>query len=347
MIFHCYDSSTNSLLFRFSNSDDDHDCISPREVSENKACSCGSNRFFIVKKHESSGKTFAMCFDDINTRKKATFYAKQTIDMFLMSNQIIDARHDEYEEMVNASIHNTKNLNSQITAKILSYLREETFLNTSDKIAYIDNLIQRNTRGFAREVLSILKISSQISNEYNVIDYLKPGITIKKNEFGYKRVHGLLVISFYQFESEFIDKKIYVKIGKTESSVYINTNTVQTLLTHLFTNALRYTLPGSEIVINTSSISDDKIEISFQMRSLYLTDEILNNGLSNGTRCEQAIKMHKKGTGMGLGIVHTLSALNKGGFSFNRVSDKEYINDGFKYSDNCFKVQLLKNEFYN
>ena len=346
MIFYCYDSKTYNLIFKYSNIDDKHDCISSREFAIGDACSCGKERYFIVKNNQKSGHFFAICFDGIKVRKEANFYAKHTIDMFLMANPIIDSRHDNYEEMVKASIHNTKNLNAQITSKILSYLKEESLSESKDKVVYIENLINRNTRGFAREVLSILKISTQISNDYNVIDYLKPNIVIKKNEFGYKRVHSLLVMSFYQFEADFNSKGVFVNISATDLSVYVNYNTVQTLLTHLFTNALRYIMPRTNISITTSLIRNEFVEIKFQMRSLYLTDEILKNGKVNGERGEQARKMYEKGTGMGLGIIYTLSKLNRGNFDFKRISDTEYEQDGFKFSDNCFTLILLKEEFY-
>jgi hypothetical protein len=345
MIFYCYDAITNDLIFKYSNLEDKHDCINARKIDLNAACNCGNDRYFLVKKHDKSGKIFAICFDGVKVRKEATFLAKHTIDMFLMANPIIDSRHDNYEELVKASIHNTKNLNSQITSKILSYLKEESLSDATDKVAYIDNLVKKNTRAFAREVLSILKISTQISNEYNVIDYLKPNISIKKNEYGYKKVHSLLVISFYHFESDFSLKNVYVKIASTELKVYINYNTVQTLLTHIFTNALRYIMPKTDINIS-SIVANDFVEIKFQMRSLYLTDEIIKNGRVNGERCEQAKRMYEKGTGMGLGIIHALAVLNRGSFDYYRASDQKFELDGFVYSDNCFKIQLLKDEFY-
>jgi len=346
MIFHCLDIKTNSLLFKYSNQEDNHDCISSRRINANEGCKCGKDRYFIVKKNDKTGHIFAICFDGIRVRKEASFYAKHVIDMFLLSNPIIDNRHDIYEEIVKTSVHNTKNLNSQITSKILSYLKEEALSESKDKVEYIDTLIRRNTRGFAREVLSILKISTQISNEYNVIDYLKPNLTIKKNEFGYKRVHSLLVISFYQFETDFNAKNVFVNISPTELSVYINYNTVQTLLTHIFTNALRYVMPKTNITISSSVISGNFVEIKFLMRSLYLTDDIIRNGRLSGERSEQARKMYEKGTGMGLGIIHALSVLNKGGFNYCRVSEMKYDKDGYTYSDNSFTLTLLKDEFY-
>ncbi len=346
MIFQCFDLKTNALLFKFSNTDDEHDCISSRKISHNDACNCGKDRYFIVRMNETTGHLFAICFDGIRVRKEATFFAKQTIEMFLMANPIIDTRHDIYEEIVKASVHNTKNLNSQITSKILSYLKEKPLSEAKDKVAYIDLLINQNTRGFSREVLSILKISSQISNEYNVIDYLKPNITIQKNEFGYKRVHSLLVIAFYQFESDFNTKGVFVNISQTDLSVYINYNTVQTLLTHIFTNALRYVMPKTNITISSSVISGNCVKLKFFMRSLYLTDEIIKNGRVVGERSEQAKKMYEKGTGMGLGIIHALSILNRGGFDYNRVNDTKYEADGYVFTDNCFTLTLLKDEFY-
>jgi hypothetical protein len=346
MIFYCFDAISQNLLFKYSNIDDDHDCIKSRIISLGDACNCGKDRYYIVKNNEKSGYIFAICFDGVKVKKTAKFYSKHTIDMFLMANPIIDSRHNNYEEMVKASIHNTKNLNAQITSKILSYLKEEPLSEANDKVAYIDSLIIKNTRGFAREVLSILKISTQISNEYNVIDYLKPNIVINKNEFGYKRVHSLLVISFYQFESDFNNKNVFVNIATTDLSVYINYNTVQTLLTHLFTNTLRYIMPRTNLTISVIIVKNEFIEIKFQMRSLYLTDDILENGRVNGVRSDDAKKMYDKGTGMGLGIVHTLALLNRGRFDFYRVSDIEYDYEGYKFSDNIFSLHFLKEEFY-
>jgi hypothetical protein len=348
MIFYCYDIKTRALIFKHSGIDDHHDCISSRNLNfkVDEACICGKDRYFIVKQNEKSGRIFAICFDNIRVRKEAVFYAKHTIQMFLLSNPIIDTRHNIYEEIVKTSIHNTKNLNAQITSKILSYLKEETLSEAPDKVKYIEKLLEKDIKGFAREVLSILRMSTQISNEYNVIDYLKPNIQLKKSEFGYKRIHSLLVIAFYQFESDFKNKNIFIRINQTNLSAFVNYNTVQTMLTHIYTNALRYCLPNTDVNINTRVVSDEYVEIKFTMRSLYLTDEIIKEGCLNGIRCEQAKRIHEKGTGVGLGIVHALSVLNKGCFVYNRISDTKYEIDNYIYSDNYFVVTLLKEEFY-
>jgi hypothetical protein len=345
MIFNCYDLKTHDLVFKYSSLEDNHDCISERNIHADEGCRCGENRYYIAKRHEKSGRIFAICFDGIRVRKEAVFYAKHTIDMFLMANPIIDSRHDDYEKMVKASIHNTKNLNSQITSKIESLLKQDLLSVSKDKVGYIENIIKNNTYKFAREILSILKISTQISSDYNVIDYLKPNISLRKSEFGYTKLHSILVKSFYQFESDFNAKNVYVEISTNDLSVYINYNTVQTLLTHLFTNALKYCIPESSINIS-ASFSGQFVKVTFKMKSLYLTDDILKNGRLNGERTEQARKMYEKGTGLGLGIIDTLAKLNKGNFDYFRISEIEYSRDGFKYSLNSFEINLLKDEFY-
>ena len=345
MIFYCYDIKTKALLFKFSNSEDKHDCISSRTINVNENCICGKDRYFLVRQNEKSGHIFAICFDGIKVRKEASFYAKHTIEMFLMANPIIDSKHNNYEEIVKASIHNTKNLNSQITSKILSYLNETNLSTAKDKVTYIDQIVKKDTYSFSRELLSILKMSTQISNDYNVIDYLKPNIVIKKNEFGYKKIHSLIVSSFYHFETDFSNNGNFFKITPTDLSVYVNYNTVQTLLTHLLTNALRYCMPSTEIKV-TYTVSAEIIGVHFSMRSFLLTDEILSKGRLNGVRSEQAKKKYEKGTGMGLGIIHALSMLNRGSFEYCKCSNNIYEKDGYKYSDNCFTVNLLKNEFY-
>ncbi len=349
MIFHCYNLKTNALIFKYSSKGDIHDCLTPRNLSkfsDEEGCNCGKGRYFIVKESRESSHLFAICFDNIQTRKDAKYYAKHTVQMFLLSNPIIDSRHDNYEEMVKTSIHNTKNLNSQITSKILSYFNEEALSSAKDKVSFIDKIVSKDTKPFAREVLSILRMSKQISNDYNVIDYLKPNIILKKNEFGYTRVHKLIVIAFYQFETDFTSRGIFVKINPTDLSVYVNYNTVQTILTHLFTNALRYCLENTDITINTTTDNLGFVEITFLMRSLYLDDNILKNGIINSVRSDQAKKISERGTGMGLGIINALCILNKGSFYYSRLSNEKFKSGEYIYSDNSFVIKLLKEEFY-
>jgi hypothetical protein len=347
MIFHCYNIHDNSLVFKYASSKDNHDCLTGRNCLDKEFGSrCGSDRYLIIKRNQKLDLVFAICFDGIKVHKAAKFYAEHTIEMFLMANPIIDASHKQYEDIVKTSIHNTKNLNAQITSKILSHLNEEKLSSSKDKVAYIERIVSLDIKGFSREILSVLKMSTQISSEYNVIDYLKPNIVLRKNEFGYKKIHSLLVVSFYQFESEFNSMGIFVKIGHTNLSAYVNYNTVQTLLTHFFTNALRYCMPHADIKIKTESLSSSYVQVSFEMRSLYLTDDIIRNGRINGLRTEQAKKLHPKGTGMGLGIIDALCKLNHGEFRYCRASDREHQYNGYAYSDNLFSIKLLKEEFY-
>src|SRR5690606_3612632 len=157
---------------------------------------------------------------------------------------------------------------------ILSHLKEERLSHSEDKIAYIERVVAVDVKAFAKDILSVLRMSTQIGHEYNVIDYLKPNIQLVKSEFGRVKVHKLLVGAFYQFDVDFKSKNIFVKIFPTMLSVFVNYNTVRTLLTHVFTNALRYCMPDTEIRINTQSVGQF-VQISFEMRSLYLTNRVL------------------------------------------------------------------------
>jgi signal transduction histidine kinase len=347
MIFTCWNISTRQILFNYSEKGDSHTCnhISSFDFKEGH-CKCGFNRYFITKMEVEKDVIFAFCFDEIKVRKQAAFFAKHATQMFLSTSQILSAKQKDYEEIVKASVHSTRNLNSQITSKILNKLNEKSLARSADKVEYIESLIVQYPKDFAREVLSILRLSSQISSEYNVLDYLKPNIVLRKSEFGKHKIHSSLVLAFYQFDADFKANDIFVQINETDKFVYINFNTVQTILVNLYINALRYCMSKTRLEIAISEESDF-VKVDMTMRSLYLTDEIIREGLLNGTRTEQAKRKFKKGTGLGLGIIAKLAELNKGEFCYDRVNHKEYRDkEGFIYSDNIFTIRFLKNEFY-
>src|SRR5690606_8259160 len=195
MKFSCWDIETKKKVFQYSEDSDNHDCPQINEYPiEAKSCPCGKDRFFITQSDTKSRLIFSFCFDEIKTKKPAKFFAKHAIKMYLSTKPALNQKQLEYEEVVKAPVHNSRNLNSEITSKILNRLNETKLSRASDKVEYINTLLRNDTREFARDVLSVLRLSSQINTEYNVIDYLKPGIIIPKSEFGSHRVHSTLVL---------------------------------------------------------------------------------------------------------------------------------------------------------
>ena len=348
MIFCCWDFSAKALIYKYNEPNDGHYCkhIFDFNFIEN-GFPCGPDRFFISKYHKESNLIFAFCFDNIKVRKQATFFAKHAINMYLISNPVVESKQIQYEQLIKTSIHNTKNLNSQITSKILNHLNEKALSIAPDKVSYISGLIKNDPYLYAKVIISVLKLSSQITSEYNVIDYLKPNIAIPKTEFSYGKIHSLLVLAFYHFDYDFSQNNIHVNIHDTYDSAYFNFNTIQTALIHVFGNALRYCKSNSSIQIETRIYNDEYIDINFKMCSLYLTDRICKEGFVFGERSSQAETMYPKGTGLGLGIIKKLTQLNRGNFMFQRENDKIVNEKGYDYGQNVFTIRLLRNEFFD
>lgn len=345
MNFKCWDLKSKKLVYEYNDQNDNHQCgfvnNFDHEVTKIK---CGENRFFIS--HIEQNLIFAFCIDKVTNSKPATRLIKQATRMYFTMNPIIEDRQLEYENIVKTSVHNTKNLNSQITSKLLRQLNESSLSNSKDKTLYIEDLIKYNTFQFAKEILSILKLSSQISSEYNVIDYIKPNIIIPKSEYSYGKIHNLLVLAFYNYEHDFDSNKISVNINSTLESAYSNFNTTQTVFNHILSNALRYCKEKSQINITTKVIDDDYVEIDFNMISLYLNDNIIDRGLISGERDDQAKRLVPKGTGLGLGIIKKLAELNRGSFDFGRINDEKIEYNGYVYGNNSCRLRLLRFEFY-
>ncbi len=345
MIFKCWDINTRSLVHEYVEGADHHKCALLQFGNTDMYCACGSNRYVVRKYIPAKGLVFAFCFDDIRVRKQAVFFTRHAIEMYLTMQPILTEKQLAYEAVVKASIHNTRNLNSQITGKYTRSIREDDLAKAKDKLVFIEGVLKNNLKQASRDVLSILRISKQISAEYNVVDYLRPGVKLAKSEFGNHDLHSCLVLSFYLLEEDFYQKNIRVNTKPVYESVYVNYNTMQTVFIHLYDNALKYCRPGSTVTIEAFT-SADVIEVRLTMDSLYLTDDILAKALIGGHRGDQAKRKHPKGTGLGLGIVKALVELNKGTFAISRLRDEVIKEDGFDYSHNRITLRLLRREFF-
>ena len=150
MIFNCWDNTSKKLVFKYSEPGDQHVCkrIENFNFKEDRGI-CSDNRFYTSKYHKESNLFFAFCIDKTVTRKPADFVVKHAINMFLSTNPAVEQKQKDYEEIVKTSVHNTKNLNSQITSKILNSLNERRLAQAEDKVEYIESLLKQNSYLFA------------------------------------------------------------------------------------------------------------------------------------------------------------------------------------------------------
>lgn len=343
MKFTCYDINSQHLIYEYSDDNDKSICDYCLHKFPTGECSlkCNNGRYNYIKLENRFNTIFIFCFDGrIKTHKAAKNYAKITINSYISTKPFLLTKHQNNEKTTNLIIHNTRNLNAQINAKLLSIFNENQLIKERDKIKYIEKVISEQPTIVAREILSIIKSITQINSEYTIIDYLEGKNHLLKSDFSNHKLHTIIVLSFYLYEQDFINKQIKVSIGSTQEFVYINFNTIKTAFAQIFDNAIKYSLSNSEILITYNIIDSDYIDIIITMNSLFISDNDMIKLYTPGERGEYVDKCDSKGSGLGMGIIKKMIELNNGLFSFRRVVDRPYYINDIPYSTNEFIVKL-------
>ena len=342
-----YNIINNSFIYRYT--DDNHQTSCDRcfiTISDLKDNSflCKQNCYHISKIIRDKSLYFIFCFDKHKVKKQASLFAKHLIDIYLTGITITKHNKDLHDNLKDISIHNTRNINAEINSKLLSMFDENILSEVNNKIKYIESQILLRPDVIARELLSIIKSINQVMSEYNIIDLLKPGCKLHKNEFGYHKVHTLCALTFYMYEHEIHKNNLTIYIDKSDECCYVNFGTIKTALAQLYENAIKYCKPSTRIRIHFSNYNSSYISISLEMTSLYFSNEEKSSLLMPEIRGKLADQLNFDGKGYGMSIINRMTELNYGKFNFNSNNSTVHISNGVQYSNNIFSISLLKNE---
>lgn len=316
-------------------------CLVIGDNEVNDIIKCTKNRYRVTRVLPSNNLGFVFCIDS-NRSKEARFIASIVIDGYLKARELIRHKNDSYERATDVAVHNTRNLVAQITSKLNSLFDDWAISQSAQKILYIEQTIKQHTFDVAKELLSIMKLATQISVQYSIIDYLRPDASLKQNEFAYHEIHRLMMIFYYLFEQEFSTRNINVEIQQTREKVFVNYNTIMTAIVQLFHNCLKYCADDSTIIVKFINTDRNYLEILFEMLSVYLTEYDIQNILRPGVRGQHVSSDVFSGLGLGMGIIHRMIELNKGYLKFGRLSDEKVFINSTPYSHNYFSINLCK-----
>jgi len=337
MRFYCIDTDTGNQVFHYIDKGEEKVCDNCIEITYEleKTQACKKNRYFASKLTDDNKYMFCFCLKGIKTKKQAKPIIKQTINAFINSREVainISAMRLTANDL---AIHNTKNLHAEINNKLLSLFNEEQLSEQVDKISFIEKAMLQDPRKFAREILSVLKSTSQIMHEYNIIDFVAPSTRLQRADFGYHRAHTLCVMCFYLYELEFKEKKIKVTHGQSIDNIYINWGTARTAVSQIFDNCLKYCKPDSDLKIDFIKKKYRHLEIVFEMTSLYFSAEEATKLTLPNYRSKYA-KTLSEGKGAGMAIVQRMMQLNEGALVCQSFEKKKYYSGETPYSTNRF-----------
>lgn len=348
MRFACIDSETGNYIYQYIDRSDIGICPHCKEffiTNTKMAGLCNKDRYFCRKPAVDGRHIYFFCLEQTKTKRLAQQLIKLTIDAYRRSSQIAVDVANLGNNAGELAIHNTRNLNAEINNKLLSLLNESDLMNSDDKVAFIESAIKTKPNRFAREILSVLKSTSQIMHEYNIVDFLHPSVELRPVDFGTHRAHTLCVMSFYLYEQELKQKEIFVDIKTSSYEVSIHWTTAKTAVAQLFDNCVKYCKPGEPLTIQFQKQKlngSNFLDIIFEMTSLYFSKEESPLLTSPRTRGQYAEKHGIGGKGIGLGVIQRMMELNRGYFRYNSNEKSLFNLDGIPYCQNKFVLTLRR-----
>ena len=221
----------NQQVFEFTNEmNDDNLSLLYKNYSTLKDTTLQLKKKGVLYRYDENDSIYYFLITETTNIKDAVFISKNFLHVIRAGKIYREKKQSEYDEISAGILHNTKNIQNQSLFKLKSLLHEDQLKVQENKIQYIVEVIEHNSLETARTLLSLLKDFSQISFEYSVQEYLKPGVTLTPMDFSYYPIHTLFVTAYYIYESEFRSRNIQVELQKSQIQVYVHFSTFKSSL---------------------------------------------------------------------------------------------------------------------
>lgn len=205
--------------------------------------------------------------------------------------------------------HNIKESN----ARNIQLLEDTVWLEISDKRFKETLEIILNESSWKEKIkkalLNFKKDSDDIRNEMKAFKLLNsdnPAAELRQDKMPiHWVVLGIVNVFFYEFQA----RDIYINIGEAYDMIELDYSSVSVILHHILDNALKYCKSNSAININFSH-TNNALEIEFQMVSLELHEVELNKIFNDGFSWDNAKKLWKAWSWIGMYIIHEICRIN-------------------------------------
>ena len=315
MIFHIVDNQSNAV---FTNAHSE--CIECFNVNANKNClklECrttgGSCRVGVVFRNNYR---LYLCTDNKQTKTSKLFKEKIEMlsyvlpSMLEFKTEIEKVVRNEEKEKYSKIVHNLKTLNGQSLLSQYKFIPQDSF---SDNYRHLFEMVLEEVKKRPKEAtIAILKQSR--NNEFMKTEFsTHEKLTIEApNLFCQSHVVRKVILNVYHsFDMDFKDKKVSLLISEVDYKAWFDYDTVRVAIYHIFSNAIKYIAPSSNLAISIID-DEDNIIIDFKMKSYYISKEEVNNLFVDHYSGKIATENKLNGTGLGMGLIRKALSLNKG-----------------------------------
>lgn len=293
--------------------------------------------YTVIIRERDTGKYYFF-YDEYKNVKDAKHATKVLLQAVLQTYLISSANAESYNESEHIILHNAKNIIHNITTGLRTQLKYDELIYQTDKVKFINNLVEKNPMNFSRELLRCEKALEQVSFEYNCLDFITSGELLDATNRSYEKAHSCLVQAFYIYENEFKEKNINVNICSNYDEIFCNFFSIRSAFALILENCVKYCKEGDDITISIDK-QFGSLKIDFDMISVYNTDEEMANIFLEHQRGEEA-KKKSSGKGLGLFLVQRLMDINGFTIDMKRMPNSDIHSKGIHYCRNLFVIDI-------
>lgn len=272
-------------------------------------------------------------------KKELEFFSNSLGRIIQLENEIVKREVNKTRRL----LHNLISLNAHSLQDLYSVISQEELSDVKfgkDQKALIGSKLRASPKDAAEIFLRALKNAGAVKSELAVFRKLyesSPQLSVQHHV-----AHRVVLNVANYFFQDFADIPVRLVLEPSVASWRFDYESVQVAIYHIFDNAAKYALPGSELRIVFKE--GRTFDIQFFMTSLYGDLEDQKIVASDGQSGKQSKLLGRAGQGLGLGMVNDLMLLNNGsleiewGEKLPLAADMPL--DSLRYARNTFSLRF-------
>jgi len=258
------------------------------------------------------------------------------VDGYFRATTVQKSIQNDIKSIESITLHNVKKLNAGIGLKIERHFSDEFLATAKDKIGAIEGILKTDSKGMARELLSIVKSIRQIESEYSLVESLREQHSTNATQsFTRHKAHTVILMSYYMFEEELARKHIHATFASFSGYILVDFAVARSAISQIFSNAVKYCKPDSEIRINFHSDAE-RTKVIFLMESRFIPQTDIQMLFLRPYRGNNTDGI--RGEGIGLFAAYSMMKMNEGEITCTSNESTKYESEGVWYSSNTFTV---------
>ena len=337
-IYHIRDKNNNTIINNIELSC--NDCLK----GDNSNLRCGNKKLIHLNSKDYNG--FICIPKKLNNKQRKLMGEIFLITMPFIENLVVQNEKfilNEYKNNSENILHNIRSLNGKNIQEIFSFISEDNLTNDYE-IQYnnIKNQLHNNYDGAIKLILRVLKNERALKRELSVYDLLNDNYKIiKPIKHNLKKV---ILLTYHTFALELKNKKITLAIeDKNNIFANIDYDTFSVAIYNIIENATKYIMNKSSLCIKIEQINDI-INITFDMTSLKIEDDEIQNLFIEGYKGKLAKRFNYPGRGHGMYLIRKFLEFNNGIIKVDIDNGNTIIDKENKiYGKNKFILSLNQN----